>query len=239
MQRGRLSAPRTSAAAGVAGRDPAEGAPGPRASLLLGALAALRRRLLLLVADLVTCRRRSRSFRSDLAFLPVGLAVVALAVRAARAAGLDPGTRRAWRLLATALLLLLARRRALVRRARGSGRIRSNTTTGPAYVVGQAAYVAYYPPLLLGLLSFPRFLRTRTETLQFWLDVLTVFLGGLMLLWSVLIAPIAERRDRATSPTLLPWPIGYPLGDLVLLFGMAVVAVRRRDGAGRASSCSR
>ena len=88
-------------------------------------------------------------------------------------------------------------------------------------------YVAYYPPLFLGLLSFPRFLQTRAEARQFWLDVATVFLGGLMLLWSALIAPLAtgERLGR-------PWPwrlaIGYPLGDLILLFGMSVVASRRR-----------
>ena len=33
---------------------------------------------------------------------------------------------------------------------------------------------------------------------QFWLDVATVFLGGLMVLWSVLIAPLADLETPAT-----------------------------------------
>ena len=45
----------------------------------------------------------ARSFRSDLAFLPVGLSVVLLAARASRAPELDRATRRAWRLLGAAL----------------------------------------------------------------------------------------------------------------------------------------
>ena len=165
-----------------------------------------------------------RSFRSDLAFLPVGLAVLALAIRASRAAGLDPGTRRAWRLIAAALFCFWLGDVLWF----GAAWVWPDKTnaTGPAYVVGQAAYVAYYAPLLLGLLSFPRFLRTRSEKLQFWLDVLTVFLGGLMLLWSVLLEPIASIGSGDLATVVLS--IGYPLGDMVLLFGMAVVAVRRR-----------
>ena len=172
----------------------------------------------------------TRSFRSDLAFLPVGLTVVLLAVRAARAAELDRATRRAWRLLSAALLFFWLGD-LLWFASSWIWPDPSNSTSGFGYVAGQAAYVAYYLPLLLGLLSFPRFLRTRGEALQFWLDVLTVFLGGLMLLWSVLIAPLATI-DTGNLATLA-LTIGYPLGDLVLLFGMAVVAVRRRADSAR------
>jgi diguanylate cyclase (GGDEF)-like protein/PAS domain S-box-containing protein len=167
----------------------------------------------------------ARSFWSDLAFLPVGLTVLALAVRAARTPGLEHGTRRAWRLIAAALFCFWLGD-ALWFGAAWVWPDKTNAT-GTAYVVGQTAYIAYYLPLLLGLLSFPRFLRTRSETRQFWLDVLTVFLGGLMLLWSVLLEPIATADIRNLPNLLLS--IGYPLGDLVLLFGMAVVAVRRRE----------
>ena len=172
----------------------------------------------------------ARSFRSDLAFLPVGLAVVLLAARASRAPKLDAGSRRAWRFLAAAFgffwlgdVLWFAASWVWPGQAGGSN--------GFAYVAGQAAYVAYYLPLLLGLLSFPRFLRHRGEAAQFWLDVATVFLGGLMLLWSVLIAPLSHV-DRASVAGLV-LSIAYPMGDLVLLFGMAVVAVRRKREAAR------
>jgi diguanylate cyclase (GGDEF)-like protein/PAS domain S-box-containing protein len=171
-----------------------------------------------------------RSFRSDLAFLPVGLTVVLLSVRAARAALLDARTRRAWQLIATALLffwlgdLLWFASAWIWPQPQSLG-------SRWSYTAGQAAYVVYYLPLLLGLLSFPRFLRTRAESLQFWLDVATVFLGGLMVMWSVLISPLADLDTRNVMTLALS--VGYPMGDLVLLFGMAVVAVRRREEAAR------
>ncbi len=171
-----------------------------------------------------------RSFRSDLAFLPVGLAVVLLAVRASRAPKLDADTRRAWRFL-TAAFGLFWLGDVLWFAASWVWPDSTGGSNGLAYVAGQSAYVAYYAPLLLGLLSFPRFLRHRGEAMQFWLDVATVFLGGSMLLWSVLIAPLSHL-DR-TSVASLALSIGYPMGDLVLLFGMAVVAVRRKREAAR------
>ena len=164
-----------------------------------------------------------RSFRSDLAFLPVGLAVVALAIRAARATGLDARTRRAWRLIATALFCFWLGD-VLWFGASWVWPDRANAT-GPAYMVGQAAYIAYYLPLLFGLLSFPRFLRNRSETLQFWLDVLTVFLGGLMLLWSVLIEPIASTDARNSAA-------------LFLAIGLPARRPRRSSSAWRSSPCA-
>ena len=172
----------------------------------------------------------ARSFRSDLAFLPVGLTVVALAIRAARSPGLDRSTRRAWSLLTAAFFFFWLGDVLWF----GNSWIwpdPTNATTGTAYIIGQTAYVAYYAPLLLGLLSFPRVLRNRSEALQFWLDVTTVFLGGLMLLWSALLAPIADVDTSNVATFILS--IGYPMGDMVLLFGMAVVAVRRRDEPSR------
>ncbi|HWZ86719.1 MAG TPA: hypothetical protein VN032_10985, partial [Thermoanaerobaculia bacterium] len=217
---------RPSRAPGVSPKKPIGG---DRGLILLGALAAY---VAAYCAWSLTSRlpAAARSFRSDLAFLPVGLTVVLLAVRAARAPELDRATRRAWRLLSAALLffwlgdLLWFASSWIWPDPR-------NSTSSFGYVAGQTAYVAYYLPLLLGLLSFPRFLRTRTEALQFWLDVLTVFLGGLMLLWSVLIAPLATLDT--SSPSAVALSIAYPMGDLVLLFGMAVVAVRRREDAAR------
>ena len=103
--------------------------------------------------------------------------------------------------------------------------------TSAGYVIGQIAYLAYYPPLLLGLLSFPRFLRSKSESLQFWLDVATVFLGGLMVIWSAVLAPMA--KIEATDLPTVALSILYPLGDLILLFGMSVVAARRRKDASR------
>ena len=152
----------------------------------------------------------ARGYRSDLAFLPVGLLVCVLAWSASRAAALDPGTRRAWRFL-TASFFVFWIGDALWYVSQWI--MRETGTTGAVYVASQTAYIVYYPLMLMGLLSFPRFLHTRAEARQFWLDVATVFLGGLMLLWSALIAPIAggglepgRRGDDDRVPVGRPHP---------------------------------
>lgn len=165
---------------------------------------------------------------SDLAFLPIGLAVTLLSWRASRTAGLDPGTRRAWRWLTCAFLFFWLGDTLWFTSQWILG---ESGTTGVGYGIGQIFYIAYYPPLFLGLLSFPRFLRTKAEAKQFWLDVATVFLGGVMLLWSALIAPLVSAEGL--EPMDLAVTIGYPLGDLILLFGTSIIAARRRADAVR------
>jgi diguanylate cyclase (GGDEF)-like protein/PAS domain S-box-containing protein len=169
-----------------------------------------------------------RGYVSDLAFLPVGLAVAFLAWRASRADALDAGTRRAWRLLTVAFLFFWL---GDVLWFVTQWILGEPGTSGAGYTAGQIVYVLYYPPLFLGLLSFPRFLHSRAEARQFWLDVATVFLGGVMLLWSALIAPLVS--NEGLPPLALAVAIGYPLGDLILLFGMSVIAARRRADSAR------
>jgi diguanylate cyclase (GGDEF)-like protein/PAS domain S-box-containing protein len=181
---------------------------------------------LIYTAWLMTSRlpARTRSFGNDLAYLPFGLVSLWLASRISRATLLDPATRRAWRFLAAAFACLWL----------GDLVWFASAWLWPdrsaVYVAGQIAYVAFYPPALIGLFSFPRFLRTRSESLQFWLDVATVFLGGLMALWSVLLAPLANLPTNLASLALA---IAYILGDLILIFGIGVIAVRRREESAR------
>lgn len=195
-----------------------------RGALLLAALAVY---AMLYTAWLLTSRlpAPTRSFGNDLAFLPFGLVPFLLALRASRAGLLDAPTRRAWRFLTAAFAFLWL----------GDLFWFASAWIWPernaVYVGGQIAYVAFYPPALIGLFSFPRFLRTRSESLQFWLDVATVFLGGLMVLWSVLLAPLANLP--VTSLANLALAVAYILGDLVLIFGIGVIVVRRRQESTR------
>ena len=86
-----------------------------------------------------------RGFRSDLAFLPVGLAVTLLAWRASRAEGLDARTRRAWSFLTLAFFFFwLGDTIWFV----SQWVFREQGTTGSTYLASQAAYIAYYPTLL-------------------------------------------------------------------------------------------
>ena len=157
-----------------------------------------------------------RTFWSDLAVLPLLVAFV-LARRAARTPGLDAGTRKAWSWLAIAFLL--------------------NWLGDVLWVVYQwmlprevflalhhAAYAFLYPAMLIGLLSFPGFLRTRGEALQFGLDAAIVLLGGLMLFWSIVYGPAASLAGRDFAS--LARAICYPLGDLLMLLTASMIAGR-------------
>jgi two-component system cell cycle sensor histidine kinase/response regulator CckA len=157
-----------------------------------------------------------RTFWSDLAVLPL-LVPFVLARRASRTPDLDAGTRKAWSWLALAFLFnwlgdvlwvvytyLLPREVFLV--------------------LHHAAYVLLYPAMLIGLLSFPGFLRTRGEALQFGLDAAIVLLGGFMLFWSMIYGPAATLAGRDVAS--LARSICYPLGDLLMLLTVSMLAAR-------------
>ena len=54
---------------------------------------------------------------------------------------------------------------------------------------------------------------------------MTVLLGGGMVIWYLLLRPIAQAEDSTALLTSLS--LAYPVGDLVLLFGLTNVVLRR------------
>ena len=140
-------------------------------------------------------------------FLPPGLAGVVLAVRAARASGSDPATTRAWWLLAAAFLALLA-----------------GNAIYLARVPADAVWLLYYPLLLAAVLSFPRAGGSSAERLHFRIDAASVLCGGAMAIWYFLLQPAHAALGRSAFLSF-----AYPLGDLVLLLGIALLALRRVD----------
>ena len=161
-----------------------------------------------------------RALLNDVAFMPVGLAVVLLAGRTAASGGLDARSRRAWRLLTVAYLLFWGGDAVWLyyEGVRGDA---------PASSLASVPYLAYYPVLLWGLLSFSRILGRRGEALQFWLDAATVVVGGGMVVWHFVLGPIALQA--ASDPGEIALTVAYPVGDLVLLLGIAVIVLRRPD----------
>lgn len=154
----------------------------------------------------------------DILALPQWAIVVALCLRAASDKGLDEGTRRAWRRLAAARALYVA----------GDALWAYDGWAGNGHPVESLASLCYLtsnPIVLWGLLSFPRVARTRRERAQFWLDALTVFIGGTMFLYFAVgpLTPEAFRPGRASLAT------GYLLGDILLIFGLAVTLLRQSD----------
>ena len=165
---------------------------------------------------LFTLSAEGGSLPNRLAFVFVGLATVSLAWLASRAPGVPATARRAWWLLAFAFFAIEAGNVLWLLELRW-----------PALrelALGNAGWLSYYPLLLGGILSLPRQAHTRHERRQFWLDTASVVCGGAMLVVYLVGVPTAldlQSREAALS-------FAYPLGDVVLLTALAMLALRRR-----------
>jgi len=154
----------------------------------------------------------------NIGFLPMSIAGAVLAWRAASQRNLDGRTRRAWLVLGIGFasfwlgdVLWLYYENIL------------GSAPFPSWA--DAGYLSYYPLVFVGLLLFPAAPRSGGQVLKFWLDSMTVLLGGGMVIWYLLLRPIAQADD--SSPLLTALSLAYPVGDLVLLFGITNVVLRR------------
>jgi signal transduction histidine kinase len=84
--------------------------------------------------------------------------------------------------------------------------------------------------MLWGLLSFPVVPRTRSDVLKFWLDAGTVLLAGGMVIWYLAMPASLSEQPDALAVVL---SLAYPMGDLVLLFGIATILLSRLTSGGR------
>jgi diguanylate cyclase (GGDEF)-like protein/PAS domain S-box-containing protein len=95
-------------------------------------------------------------------------------------------------------------------------------TTSPSFA--DAAYVAYYPIVVTALFMFQRASSARRDTLRLTIDSLIVVIGGGIVVWHTLFRPVLASLDP--DPVSAALALGYPIGDLVLLFGVAATALR-------------
>jgi diguanylate cyclase (GGDEF)-like protein len=169
---------------------------------------------------------RHQALIGDLSFVPVNGAVILYAWRVSLRKDLGRPTSRAWRLLTAAFclfllgdLLQLFYEVALHRRAY------------PTWA--DAAYLSFYVVAFAGLLSFPARRRTRSERARLTLDMGTVFIGGATFIWYVAIGPAVVSARGFHLADLVTF--AYPVGDLLLLFGVLSLLWR---GAPRSSVLS-
>ena len=167
-----------------------------------------------------------RSLFGDLVFMPTGILVSLLAWYAARRRGISAESKRAWTFLGIAFLLFWTGDVLYLSFELMSG-------VAPGSSVADIAYLAYYPVALAGLLAFPKVLESGSQRIRFWLDAATVALGGALVVWYFVLGPLVSGDHEDVLETLLS--MAYPVGDLVLLLGVAVVALRApRDVSRRA-----
>jgi diguanylate cyclase len=99
--------------------------------------------------------------------------------------------------------------------------------------LADAGYLAYYPLMFTGLLLFPHTLRRRLERVRFYLDAFIVFLGGGMVISYFFLIPTLSSAGDGVLPYSLS--AGYPVGDLLLLVGVAYLLLRNPGHRSRMS----
>jgi PAS domain S-box-containing protein len=154
---------------------------------------------------------------TDIAQPIFSLAMTTLAWRASRQQTLNIRKRRAWQILTIAFLMYSVGNVMWAYYELGVGGDISVTWA-------DVPYLLYYPICLTGLLTFPLG-RAGRSRLTFALDAGTVMLGAAIVIWYVVLRPVALGEHTNSLETAVT--LAYPVGNTVLLFGVIAVLLRR------------
>jgi diguanylate cyclase (GGDEF)-like protein/PAS domain S-box-containing protein len=166
-----------------------------------------------------------RNLVSNVAFMPLNLAVATLTLLASRSPVLDPGVRRALRFLGLGSAMVF---------------IGNSISTwylmvlreNPPISWADVFYLSDSLLILAALLSFPLARRTRLERWKFGLDAAMVLVGGAVVIWYYSIRPTAAASENSSVViTLLAF--AYPLVSLLVLLGITTVILRRPTDGNR------
>ena len=153
----------------------------------------------------------------DTAFIPINAAGALLAWRVSRRAELGQAIVRAWRLLAIALSIYLVGDVLQL--------VYESVLHERAYPTwADAAYLSFYVVACCGLLSFPGRRRSGPEQLRLVIDIGTVFVGGLVIIWYVALGPAIAGGTHFDLDDVMTY--AFPVGDMLLLFGTLTVLWR-------------
>ncbi len=159
-----------------------------------------------------------RDLVGNVAFMPLNLCVLTLFALASRQEILDPGVRRALRLLAL-----------------GGAMVFTGNAISTWYVMAlhDSPPVSWADPFYLtdslltltALLSFPLARRARMERRKFLLDAAMVLVGGAVAIWYFSVRPTAASQESSLVVTLLAF--AYPLASMLVLLGVTTVLLRQ------------
>jgi diguanylate cyclase len=88
-------------------------------------------------------------------------------------------------------------------------------------------YLAFYVFVFAGLVRLPVRQLGRRERVAFTLDLATVMFVTVMVVWYLVVDPTVHRGDSVLNQVLA---LAYPVGDVILVLGVARVLMRRRSG---------
>ena len=165
-----------------------------------------------------------RAFIGNVAFMPLNLTVLTLFALASRQEALDPGVRRALRLLAFGAAMVFTGNAISAGYVMESG-------GGPHVTWADFFYLSDSLLTLTALLSFPLARRTRLERRKFLLDAAMVLVGGGVAIWYFSVRPTAAAEESSLVVTLMAF--AYPLAGMLVLLGVTTVLLRRPTDANR------
>ncbi len=164
-----------------------------------------------------------RPLVGDVLSYPVAAAAVWAAWRASRRCSGSPRLRSAWRFVTLAMVAMFGGEIAQT--------VYEAQNQAPFPSVSDVFYLSFYPLLLCGVLRFAVGHRTFGERVRLGLDLAVVAIGSSAVVLYVVLGPTVV----AGSPNLLEgvFSVAYPVGDVVLLIGLASVLVREADPSAR------
>jgi diguanylate cyclase (GGDEF)-like protein/PAS domain S-box-containing protein len=158
-----------------------------------------------------------RDLVSNAAFMPLNLALTVLCFLAAGRRTLDPGVRRALRIMGIGSLAVLIGNSISVYYVL----IRQES---PPVSWADAFYLGDSALLLTALLAFPLSRRIHLEWWKFVLDATMVLVGGGVVIWYFAVRPDATGLPGQLGATVIG--LAYPLASLLLLLGITTVLLR-------------
>lgn len=161
-----------------------------------------------------------RSLYANLGMIPIGLLASILALSAAK---IQPDRRRAaaWHLLGAGLACFWVGDLLFFMYTDVLG-------TSPFPSWADAGYIAYYPLAFAGLLCFRGLPVSRLHRVSIYLGCFLVLaVGGAAITYLLLLPTLQSRHDDLLAYSL---SAGYPVGDLLLLAGIAWILLRRVEG---------
>lgn len=149
--------------------------------------------------------------------LPIDLAALYAAWRASRRCMASPRLQLFWRMLALAIAAEVAADAAIAwNNARDAVGFPS---------LADPFFLAFYVLLFVALLRVPVARASRAAKIRTLLDSATLVVGGGTVVWYFVLGPTALAGGE--NPLATAVSLAYPIGDLILLAGLAAVLLRR------------